>query len=80
MAEAIEVIELKRDAGGRRALGTVHPDEVVAEPGAAEGSPSRRLAEPQEHIACITRAGLVFELSRAVDKKALAMPAFFALL
>ena len=41
MSEAIEIIKSKRDAAGRWALGTVHPDEVVAEPGVAEGDPSR---------------------------------------
>ena len=37
----IEIIASKRDASGRWALGIVHPDEVVAEPGVAEGQPSR---------------------------------------
>ncbi len=41
MKEAIEIIASKRDASGRWALGIVHPDELVAEPGAAEGRPSR---------------------------------------
>jgi hypothetical protein len=41
MQEAIEIIASKGDASGRWALGIVHPDEVVAEPGAAEGRPSR---------------------------------------
>jgi hypothetical protein len=41
LAEAIEIIKSKRDASGRWALGTVHPEEVVAEPGVAEGDPSR---------------------------------------
>jgi hypothetical protein len=41
MAEAIEIIASKRDADGRWPLGIVHPEEVIAEPGIAEGSPSR---------------------------------------
>jgi hypothetical protein len=41
MAEAIEIIASKRDADGRWALGILHPDEVIAEPGTTEGSPSR---------------------------------------
>jgi hypothetical protein len=41
MNEAIELITSKRDPSGRWSLGIVHPDEVVAEPGAAEGQPSR---------------------------------------
>lgn len=39
--EAVQIIASKRDADGRWALGIVHPDEVVAEPGVAEGQPSR---------------------------------------
>jgi hypothetical protein len=41
MKEAVEIIASKRDVSGRWALGIVHVDEVVAEPGVAEGSPSR---------------------------------------
>lgn len=41
MAEAIDIVASKRNADGRWALGIVHPDEVVAEPGTSEGSPSR---------------------------------------
>lgn len=41
MAEAIEIIESKRDSSSRWALGPVLPDEVVAEPGVTEGQPSR---------------------------------------
>jgi hypothetical protein len=41
MKEAIEIIASKRDVSGRWALGIAHPDEVVAEPGVAEGQPSR---------------------------------------
>jgi hypothetical protein len=41
MQEAVEIIASKRDASGRWALGIVHPEEVVAEPDAAEGRPSR---------------------------------------
>jgi hypothetical protein len=41
MAEAIEILRSKRDAHGRWALGTVHPDEVTADPGVSEGQPSR---------------------------------------
>jgi hypothetical protein len=41
MAEAIEIIASKRDADGRWALGIMHPEEVIAEPGTTEGSPSR---------------------------------------
>jgi hypothetical protein len=40
MKEAIEIIESKRDSSGRWALGTVHPDEVLAEPGVTEGQAS----------------------------------------
>jgi len=41
MEEAIEIVASKRGASGSWALGIVHPDEVVAEPGAVEGRPSR---------------------------------------
>jgi hypothetical protein len=41
MAEAIEIVVSKREADDRWPLGIIHPDEVVAEPGTAEGSPSR---------------------------------------
>jgi hypothetical protein len=41
MKEAIEIIASKRDVSGRWTLGIVHSDEVVAEPGVAEGQPSR---------------------------------------
>jgi hypothetical protein len=41
MAEAIEIIKSKRDTKGRWALGAVHPNEVIAEPGVTEGKPSR---------------------------------------
>jgi hypothetical protein len=41
MTEAIEIIADKRDTEGRLPLGIVHPDEIVAEPDASEGSPSR---------------------------------------
>jgi hypothetical protein len=41
MAEAIEIVASKPDADGRWALGIMHPDEVIAEPGVGEGSPSR---------------------------------------
>lgn len=41
MAEAIGIIASKRAADGRWALGITHPDEILAEPGATEGSPSR---------------------------------------
>ena len=41
IAEAIEIVASKRDTDGRWALGIVHPEEVVAEPGITEGSPSR---------------------------------------
>jgi hypothetical protein len=41
MAEAIAIVASKRDADGRWALGILHPDEVIAEPGITEGSPSR---------------------------------------
>jgi hypothetical protein len=37
----MEIIASKRDASGRWPLGIVHDGEVVAEPGAAEGGPSR---------------------------------------
>lgn len=41
MAEAIEIVVSKRDADGRWALDVMYPDELIAEPGVAEGSPSR---------------------------------------
>ena len=41
MAEAIDRVASKRDADGRWPLENVHPDELDAEPGAAEGRPSR---------------------------------------
>ena len=41
MAEAIAIIVSKRNSSGHWTLGPVHPDEVVAEPGTVEDSPSR---------------------------------------
>jgi hypothetical protein len=41
MVEAIDLVASKRDAHGRWALENVHPDELDAEPSAAEGEPSR---------------------------------------
>ncbi len=41
MAEAIDLVASKRDADGRWPLENVHPDELDAEPGVAEGEPSR---------------------------------------
>lgn len=41
MQEAIDVIVSQRDASGRWPLGRVYPEEVVGEPGVAEGQPSR---------------------------------------
>jgi hypothetical protein len=41
MAEAIELVASKRDADGRWLLENVHPDVLDAEPGTAEGQPSR---------------------------------------
>jgi hypothetical protein len=41
MAEAVEIIRSKRDKNGRWTLGPVYPDEVTAEPGTVEDSPSR---------------------------------------
>jgi hypothetical protein len=41
LAEVIELVASKRDADGRWALENVHPDELDAEPGTAEGQPSR---------------------------------------
>jgi hypothetical protein len=41
MVEAIEIVSSKRDKDGRWTLGIMHPDEVIAEPGITEGSPSR---------------------------------------
>ena len=35
------LVASKRDADGRWALENVHPDELDAEPGVAEGQPSR---------------------------------------
>jgi hypothetical protein len=40
MAEAIEIVAAKRDADSRWALGIVHKEEVIAEPGITEGSSS----------------------------------------
>ena len=41
MAEAIDLVASKRDADGRWPLENVHPDQLDAEPGVAEGQPSR---------------------------------------
>jgi len=41
MAEAIEIVASGRDRDGRWVLGIMHPEEVIAEPGITEGSPSR---------------------------------------
>jgi hypothetical protein len=41
LAEAIDLVASKRDADGRWPLENVHPDELDAEPGVAEGRPSR---------------------------------------
>jgi len=41
LAEAIDLVASRRDADGRWPLENVHPDELDAEPGAAEGQPSR---------------------------------------
>jgi hypothetical protein len=41
VADALEIVASKRDAEGRWSLGIVHPDEITAEPGTAEGTPSR---------------------------------------
>ena len=41
MAEAIEIVASKRDTEGRWALGIIHPEEVIAEPGITEGQASR---------------------------------------
>ncbi|MCI0711877.1 MAG: hypothetical protein L0154_17100 [Chloroflexi bacterium] len=41
MAEAIESVASRQDADGRWSLENVHPDELDAEPGVAEGQPSR---------------------------------------
>ena len=41
MAEAIDLVASKRDADGRWHLENVHPDQLDAEPGVAEGQPSR---------------------------------------
>jgi hypothetical protein len=41
MAEAIDLVASKRDAGGRWPLEKVHPDELDAEPDVTEGEPSR---------------------------------------
>jgi hypothetical protein len=41
MAEAIQIVVSRRDAAGRWALGIMHPEEIIAEPGITEGSPSR---------------------------------------
>ncbi len=41
MAEAIDLVASKRDADGCWPLENVHPDQLDAEPGAAEGQPSR---------------------------------------
>ncbi len=41
MTEAIDLVASKRDADGRWPLENVYPDQLDAEPGAAEGRPSR---------------------------------------
>jgi hypothetical protein len=41
LAEAIDLVASKRDANGRWAREAVFPDELDAEPGVAEGEPSR---------------------------------------
>ena len=41
MAEAIDLVASKRDAAGRWPLENVHPEQLDAEPGVAEGQPSR---------------------------------------
>jgi len=41
LAEAIDLVASKRDASGRWPLENVHPDQLDAEPRAAEGRPSR---------------------------------------
>jgi hypothetical protein len=41
LAEAIDLVASKRDADGRWDRENVHPDELDAEPGVAEGEPSR---------------------------------------
>jgi hypothetical protein len=41
LAEAIDLVASRRDADGRWPLENVHPDELDAEPGVAEGQPSR---------------------------------------
>jgi hypothetical protein len=41
MAEAIDLVDSKRDASGRWPLSNVHPDQLDAEPGTEEGQPSR---------------------------------------
>jgi hypothetical protein len=41
MAEALDLVAAKRNADGRWALEHAHPDELDAEPGVAEGEPSR---------------------------------------
>ena len=41
IAEAIDLVASKHDADGQWALENVHPDELDAEPGVAEGEPSR---------------------------------------
>jgi len=41
LAEAIEILTSRRYTDGRWVLGIMHPDEVIAEPGIGEGSPSR---------------------------------------
>jgi hypothetical protein len=41
LAEAIDLVVSKRDTDGRWARDNAHPDELEAEPGTAEGQPSR---------------------------------------
>jgi hypothetical protein len=41
IAEAVAIVASKCDANGRWALGIMHPEESIAEPGTTEGSPSR---------------------------------------
>jgi hypothetical protein len=45
LAEAIDLVASKRAADGRWARENVHPDELDAEPGTAEGEPSRWITQ-----------------------------------
>ena len=52
LAEAIDLVASKRDADGRWALENAHADELDAEPGTAEGEPSRWITLRALRVLC----------------------------